>query len=118
MQRRAEEIYGGWYKHGTRTALPQTIAAAAILSASREMAAALRETMGVELTMANLTRVAGVAEGTILCRKPGGSDFGQLAHQRRLSAPGLALGCPRLWPASADQPLGPCWPAISGVVST
>jgi len=66
VQSRAEEIYGGWYKHGTRTALPQTIAAAAILSASREMAAALRETMGVELTMADLTRVAGVAEGTIM----------------------------------------------------
>ena len=66
VQRRAEEIYGAWYKHGTRTALPQTIAAAAILSAAREMAAALRDTGHVELTMADLTRVAGVAEGTIM----------------------------------------------------
>ena len=66
VERRAEEIYSGWHKHGTRTALPQTIAAAAIWSASRQLAADLRETMGIELTMADLTRVAGVAEGTIM----------------------------------------------------
>ena len=66
VRRRAEEIYGGWDKHGTRTALPQTIAAAAILSAAREMEAALRETMNFSLAMSDLTRVAGVAEGTIM----------------------------------------------------
>ena len=112
VQSRAEEIYGGWYKHGTRTALPQTIAAAAILSASREMAAALRETMGVELTMANLTRVAGVAEGTILCRRQGGSDLGQLAHRRRLSTPAHASGCPN--PASLGR--SAAWAALAGHV--
>ena len=112
VQSRAEEIYGGWYKHGTRTALPQTIAAAAILSASREMAAALRETMGVELTMANLTRVAGVAEGIILCRRHGGSDFGQLARRRRFSMPGHALDCPN--PASHGR--SAAWAALAGHV--
>jgi transcription initiation factor TFIIIB Brf1 subunit/transcription initiation factor TFIIB len=66
VQRRAEDIYVGWYKHGTRTALPQTIAAAAILSASKETAVHLQETMGIELKMEDLTRVAGLAEGTIM----------------------------------------------------
>ena len=66
-----------------------------------------RDEMGVELTiMADLTRVAGATgrrgrEGTILYRRQGGSDLGQLAHRRRLSAPGHALGCPN--PASLGR---------------
>ena len=38
--------------------------------------------------------------------------FGQLALRRPLSAPDRASGYPELRPASANQPLGPRWPAI------
>ena len=118
MQKRAEDIYVGWYQHGTRTALPQTIAAAAILSASRELAVHLQETMGIELKMADLTRVAGVAEGN----HPYVGD--KVAHT---SASWLTGGgvqrqvTPRaapIRPALAYQPLGPRLPAMSGVFST
>eukprot|EP00964_Phaeocystis_antarctica_P070675 scaffold43060_cov56-Phaeocystis_antarctica.AAC.2 len=47
-----------------------------------------------------------------LCGKQGGSDLGQLALRRPLSAPDRASGYPELRPASANQPLGPRWPAI------
>ena len=50
--------------------------------------------------------------GTLLCRNQAGSAVGQLALRRPLSAPNHASGCPELRPASANQPLGPCWPAI------
>ena len=36
-----------------------------------------------------------------LCGKQGGSDLGQLALRRPLSAPDRAPGCPELRPASA-----------------
>ena len=36
----------------------------------------------------------------------------QLALRRLLSAPDRASGCPKLWPASANQPFGLRWPAI------
>eukprot|EP00964_Phaeocystis_antarctica_P008953 scaffold4849_cov58-Phaeocystis_antarctica.AAC.7 len=49
-----------------------------------------------------------------LCGKQGGSDFGQLALRRPLSAPDRAPGCPELRPASAKQPLGPRWPRRYG----
>ena len=35
-----------------------------------------------------------------------------------LSAPEHATGCPRIRPASANQPLGPLWPAIQALFST
>ena len=44
-----------------------------------------------------------------------GSAFGQLALLRLLSAPGHASGCPKRWLASADPPLGPSWPATTGL---
>ena len=47
-----------------------------------------------------------------LCEKQGGSDLGQLALRRPLSGTDRASGCPELRPASANQPLGPRWPAI------
>ena len=53
-----------------------------------------------------------------LRRKQGGAGFGQLALRRLLSAPDRASGGPELRPASANQPLGPRWPATSGLVST
>eukprot|EP00964_Phaeocystis_antarctica_P011033 scaffold6066_cov69-Phaeocystis_antarctica.AAC.4 len=53
-----------------------------------------------------------------LCGKQGGSDLGQLDLRRLLSAPEHASGCPRLRPASANQPLGPLWPAIQALFST
>ena len=40
---------------------------------------------------------------------------GQLALRRPLSAPEHGLGCPELRPASANQPLGPRWPARPGL---
>ena len=43
-----------------------------------------------------------------------GSGFGRLALRRPLSATEHVPGCPRLRPASADQPLGPRWPATPG----
>eukprot|EP00964_Phaeocystis_antarctica_P088636 scaffold56425_cov71-Phaeocystis_antarctica.AAC.2 len=45
-------------------------------------------------------------------------DFGQLALRGLLSAPDHASGCPGPRPASADQPLGPLWPATQASVST
>ena len=45
--------------------------------------------------------------GAILRRKQGGSAFGQLALPRLLSAPDHASGCPKLRPASGNQPAGP-----------
>jgi hypothetical protein len=101
VERNAEEIYSGWHKHGTRTALPQTIAAAAIWSASRQLAADLRETMGIELTMADLTKVAGVAEGTIAGRSKVARAWARSARRRRLSAPAHASGRPS--PAGLGQ---------------
>ena len=53
-----------------------------------------------------------------LCGKQGGSDLGQLALRRPLPVQDRASGCPELRPASANQPLGPRWPAISALVST
>ena len=47
-----------------------------------------------------------------LCRKRAGSDLGQLALRRLLSAPGRASGCPSFgqpWPLSR---LGQHWPAM------
>lgn len=61
----ALETYQEWFKQGTRTVQPQTIAAAAILAAANGMAEAMREMDVKELKMADLTRVAGVAEATI-----------------------------------------------------
>jgi hypothetical protein len=43
------------------------------------------------------------------------TDFGELTLRRPLSAPDHASGCPELRPG--PQPLGPCWPATSGLVS-
>ena len=117
VQRRAEDIYVGWYKHGTRTALPQTIAAAAILSASKETAVHLQETMGIELKMEDLTRVAGLAEGD----HPYVGD--KVAHTSASWLTGGGFQCqimPRaapIRPALADQELGPRLPAM-GVFST
>ena len=53
-----------------------------------------------------------------LCGKQGGSDLGQLALRRPLPVPERASGCPELRPASANQPLGPRWPAISALFFT
>ena len=46
---------------------------------------------------------------TLLCPDQASSAFGQLALRRPLYALGYFL---RLRPASANQPLGPLWPAI------
>ena len=54
----------------------------------------------------------------LLRRKQGGSAFGQLALRRPLPAPDRALGCPKLQPASANQPDGPRWPATQALLST
>ena len=100
----------GWYKHGTRTALPQTIAAAAILSASKE-------TMGIELKMEDLSRVAGLAKGD----HPYVGD--KVAHTSASWLTGGGFQCqitPQaapIRPALADQELGPRLPAM-GVFST
>ena len=48
---------------------------------------------------------AGPAARAALCRKQGGSALGQLALRRLLPAPDHAAGCPRLRPASANQPV-------------
>ena len=53
-----------------------------------------------------------------LCGKQGASDLGQLALRRPLPVPDRASGCPELRPASANQPLGPRWPAISALFFT
>ena len=53
-----------------------------------------------------------------LCGTQGGSELGQLALRRLVSAPGHASGCPTLRPASANQPLEPRRPATSGLLST
>ena len=42
----------------------------------------------------------------------------QLALREPLSVPDRASGCPALRPASANQPLGPRWPAISALFFT
>ena len=47
--------------------------------------------------------------GHRLCPKRAGSDLSQLALRRPLSAPDHASRCPRLRPASANQPLGRRW---------
>eukprot|EP00964_Phaeocystis_antarctica_P040338 scaffold23062_cov55-Phaeocystis_antarctica.AAC.2 len=39
----------------------------------------------------------------------------RLALRRPLSAPGRAPGCPKRRSTSANQPLGPRWPAISAI---
>ena len=52
-----------------------------------------------------------------MCKKQGGSGFGQLALRRPLSALDRASGCPELRPASAIPPRKRLWPAILGVVS-
>jgi hypothetical protein len=46
-------------------------------------------------------------------QKQAGSALRQLALRRLLSAPDHASGYPRLWPASANRPLGRLWSAIS-----
>ena len=51
-------------------------------------------------------RVAACVEN-----KVGGTGFGQLALRRLPSAPDHASGCPKLQPASANQPFGPYRPA-------
>ena len=50
-----------------------------------------------------------------LYRQPGGSDLGQLAPRRPLSAPDRAPGYPTPRPAKQDQPPGRRWPATSAV---
>ena len=57
--------------------------------------------------------------GDELCRKQAGrhAAFGQLARRRLLSAPERASGCPKLRPGSTEQPVGPRWPVISGLIS-
>ena len=59
-------------------------------------------------------------EGTRPGRSQAGSAFGLLALRSRnpLSAPDHASGCPEPRPASANQPLGPRWPAIPASSST
>eukprot|EP00964_Phaeocystis_antarctica_P129720 scaffold93599_cov63-Phaeocystis_antarctica.AAC.2 len=65
-------------------------------------------------------RAAADAHGRVLlgeahlCGKQGGSDLGQLP----LPVPDRASGCPELRPASANQPLGPRWPAVSALFFT
>ena len=55
--------------------------------------------------------------GHRLCPKRAGSDLSQLALRRPLSAPDHASRCPRLRPASANQPLGRRWhPGPIGLV--
>eukprot|EP00964_Phaeocystis_antarctica_P010002 scaffold5453_cov58-Phaeocystis_antarctica.AAC.6 len=54
----------------------------------------------------------------LLRRKQGGTGFGQLALRRLLSAPDHAPGCPKLRPASANQPNGLRWPATQALVFT
>ena len=51
-----------------------------------------------------------------LCRKQAGSAVRQLVLLRLLPAPDHTKGCPKLRPASANQPLGPSWPPISAFV--
>ena len=53
-----------------------------------------------------------------LCRKQACSVFGQLAPRWLLPASDHTPGCPRLRPASANQPLGRCWPATQASFST
>ena len=48
----------------------------------------------------------------------GGTAFGQLALRRLFVLPEYALGCPKLRPASANQPDGPRWPVRQALVST
>eukprot|EP00964_Phaeocystis_antarctica_P077258 scaffold47912_cov73-Phaeocystis_antarctica.AAC.2 len=57
----------------------------------------------------------GTCAGTWVKRRNRASAFVQLALGRLLSAPGRASGCPKFRPASADQPLGPRWPAMLGL---
>ena len=58
------------------------------------------------------TETLAYTPGKSPCRKQAGSAFGQLAPRRLLSALDHAPGCPKLRPASANQPAGPRWPAI------
>ena len=51
------------------------------------------------------------------CRRQAGSGVSELALRRLLSAPDHASGCPRLRPASDNQPLGRRWPAIHSLCS-
>ena len=48
---------------------------------------------------------AGPAARAALCRMQGGSGLGRLALRTLLPAPDHAAGCPRLRPASANQPV-------------
>ena len=67
-----------------------------------------------------------LSEASLSARSQGGSTHGQagspvgnrVALRRHLSTPDHALCCPELRPASANQPLGPRWPAIPASSST
>ena len=57
-------------------------------------------------------------EGQCLCREQLAQPSASWQLRRLLSAPAPAPGCPKLRPASANQPRVPRWPAISGGVYT
>ena len=63
-------------------------------------------------------RWAVLHAGSEPCRRQDSSASGELAFWKLLSALDHASGCPKLRPASANLPLGPHWPAISGLIST
>ncbi len=60
----------------------------------------------------------GSDHGGLTLEPMSNSVFGQLPVRRLLSAPEHASGCPKLRPASANQPLGPRWPAIQALLLT
>ena len=57
--------------------------------------------------------------GSLPCRKQGPPPrLGQSGAKQASPVPEHASGRPKLRPASANQPLGPRWPAMSGLFST
>ena len=79
-------------------------------TARRAAAAARRAAPGRQCTCES-ERLAARAS---LCRNQVGSAFGQLALRRLVSAPTYAPRCPRLRPASANQPWGGFGPVLAG----
>ena len=79
-------------------------------TARRAAAAARRAVPGRQCTCES-ERLAARAS---LCRNQVGSAFDQLALRRLVSAPTYAPRCPRLRPASANQPWGGFGPVLAG----
>lgn len=64
VEGRALETYEKWFRRGTKTALPQTMAAAAILSAATELKEELEAT-GHTFDLSLLSKASGIQESTI-----------------------------------------------------